>query len=272
METTAALSGSIRYASSTTAWGGYTGYVQDLIVRSGARRVLELGGGANPAIPLDFLERHGVEYTVLDISPTELAKAPAGYRTLCRDIGAARMDLSDRAGYYNLVFSKMLAEHVRDGEQMHRNVFRLLAPGGHAVHYFPTLYAPPFVVNRLFPERLTDHLLHWLESGREQDGRKGKFPAYYSWCRGPTRRQLARLQGLGYAVEEYIGFFGHRVYYRRLPPVRRVHCWIADWLVSHPIPALTSSSYVVLGKPAAVVAPLAAVSAGERQAQAAPVG
>lgn len=250
MNRSATSLGQVRYASSRHAWTGYTPYVQDLIVGTGARQVLELGGGANPAIPLAFLRDHGVDYTVLDISPGELAKAPAGYRKVCADIGSTTLAFGGLEARYELVFSKMLAEHVRNGEQMHRNVFRLLAPGGRAVHYFPTLYAPPFVLNRLLPESLTDHLLQWLEPGREKAGKKGKFPAYYSWCRGPTHRQLARLQGLGYKVDQYIGFFGHESYYQRVPGLLALHRQLSGWLTRHPVPALTSACYVVLSKPA----------------------
>lgn len=244
----------IRYTKSQGAWEGYCGYVQDAIVRSSARRVLELGGGANPTLPLDFVQREGIEYTVLDISPVELAKAPSGYRKVCCDIGAYDMAIGEQEGGYDLIFSKMLAEHVRNGEQMHRNVLRLLAPGGKAVHYFPTLYAPPFVLNRIIPETLADRLLQWLEPGREKEGNKGKFPAYYSWCRGPTKRQLRRLRSLGYDIEEYVGFFGHNVYYRRIPVVRGMHRRLCDWLVDHPVPGLTSSVYVALAKPANIAA------------------
>lgn len=240
----------IHYSTSQGVWQRYAGFVQDAIIRSGARRVLELGGGANPTLPLEFIERHGIEYTVLDISPVELAKAPDGYRKVCCDIGAERLEIDGREGGYDLVFSKMLAEHVRNGERMHRNVLALLAPGGKAVHYFPTLYAPPFVVNRLIPETLADRLLQWLEPGREKEGNKGKFPAYYSWCRGPTRHQLRRLRDLGYGIDEYIGFFGHNVYYRKIPVVRTLHRRLCEWLVNHPLPGLTSSVYVVLSKPA----------------------
>lgn len=242
----------IHYDTSKQAWHGYAEYIEDLITRSHSRRVLELGGGANPTLPLEFVERNGIEYTVLDISPGELAKAPDGYKKICCDIGSDHMDFGGIEGGYDLIFSKMLAEHVRNGEQMHRNVFRLLADGGRAVHYFPTLYAPPFVLNRLIPETLADSLLQWLEPGREKEGNKGKFPAYYSWCRGPTKRQLERFQGLGYGVEEYIGFFGHNTYYRKIPVVRTMHRMFSEWLVHHPVPTLTTSAYAVLTKPSGV--------------------
>src|SRR2546425_921567 len=38
----------------------------------------------------------------------------------------------------------------------------------------------------------------------------------YSWCRGPTGRQLRRIEALGFSVERYVGSFGHALY-RRLP-------------------------------------------------------
>lgn len=240
----------IRYDTSKRAWVGYGDYVQNTIIKTRARRVLELGGGANPALPLEFVEDNAIEYTVLDISAVELAKAPDGYKKICSDIGSTRMEFEGNDGSYDLVFSKMLAEHVKNGEQMHRNVFRLLAPGGRAVHYFPTLYAPPFVLNRIIPEALADRLLQWLEPGREKEGNKGKFPAYYSWCRGPTKRQLQRFRSLGYGVEEYVGFFGHNAYYQRIPVVRSLHRRLSEWLVTHPMPGLTSSVYVILTKPA----------------------
>lgn len=253
MHTSAALASGtsqpIHYRESEGCYLGYARYVQDAISRTGAKRVLELGGGANPALPLEFVERHDLEYTVLDISDAELAKAPAQYRTLCCDIGSSRMQFDGHEGRYDLVFSKMLAEHVKDGEQMHRNVFRLLASGGRAIHHFPTMYAPPFVLNRLIPETLADRLLQWLEPGRQREGKHGKFPAYYSWCRGPTVRQLQRMTGVGYHLEEYIGFFGHKVYYQKLPVLRDLHIKLCRWLVAHPQPGLTSSAYVILVKP-----------------------
>src|ERR1700721_1406514 len=53
---------------------------------------------------------------------------------------------------YDLVFSKMLCEHLPDARTFHANCLRLLRPGARAVHFFPTLYTLPFVANRLIPE------------------------------------------------------------------------------------------------------------------------
>jgi hypothetical protein len=235
----------VRYSHSEEAWANTFGYLERLIIDKGVRRVLEVGGGANPSFPLEFVTQHGLEYTVLDISAVELAKAPQGYLKVQADITSAALDL---AGDYDLIFSKMLAEHVKDGEIFHRNVHALLSPSGTAFHFFPTLFAPPFVVNRLMPERLAEQLLYFLQTGREKNGRRAKFPAYYSWCRGPILSQINRFENLGYQVSEYIGFFGHDAYYLRFPVLANVHRAFASWLVRHPVPWLTSFAYVTLVK------------------------
>lgn len=236
----------IDYGLTDDAWAGFAERVRQLIAAHGCRTVCEIGGGANPTLPLSFVQQHGLDYVIIDISAVELAKAPAGYRTRVQDV---TQPLTGEEGTYDLVFSKMLAEHVRDGEMFHRNMFRLLRPGGVAFHFFPTLYAPPYVLNLLLPERVTERIVHLFQSGREKSGRLGKFPAYYRWCRGPTSRQLARLESVGFRIERYTGFFGHPGYYKKLRVIERIHRAMAAWLQRHPSPWLTSFAYAVLVKP-----------------------
>lgn len=235
----------ISYACSEQAWENVTSHVENLILANGAKRILEVGGGANPSFSLEFVKKHGLEYSILDISATELAKAPDGYLKVEADITDYGLTLPTE---YDLIFSRMLAEHVRDGKCFHQNVYRLLAKGGTAFHFFPTLYAPPFVVNRLLPETLAEKILHLLQPGREQDGKHAKFPAYYSWCRGPLAKQIKRFESLGFTVTEYIGYFGHAAYYAKIPLYYAFHQRLSAWLVRHPIPHLTSFAYVTLQK------------------------
>jgi len=235
----------IKYDFSNKARATSTDYLADLIKKTGAKRILEVGGGANPTFPLTFVKQHGLEYTVLDISADELGKAPGDYVKVCADITSKQLDLPGR---YDLIFSKMLAEHVEDGETFHRNVYRLLSANGRAFHFFPTLFAPPFVLNRLLPEQWAEKLVNILQSGREREGRYAKFPAYYSWCRGPVPSQIKRFEALGYRVSEYIGFFGHDGYYTKLPAVLKIHQMFSGWLVRHPVPFLCSFAFVLLQK------------------------
>jgi len=235
----------ITYGPSEEAWAAYPAMLQALIREQGFTRMLDIGGGANPTLPAEFIRGQQLEYTLLDISQAELDKAPPEYHKLRLDITGGTPPRG--SGGYDLAFSKMLAEHVTQGEKLHQNVFALLKEGGMAVHFFPTLYAFPFVVNRLIPERLAAWLLDKL-SPRDKI-QQGKFPAYYSWCRGPRRSAIRRFEQLGYQVAAYHGYFGHVGYYRRVPPLRWFHQALTRWLLRNPAPLFTSYAIVVLRKP-----------------------
>jgi SAM-dependent methyltransferase len=236
----------IEYRLTHEAWDGYEAFLKQLVIARGCRTICEIGGGANPALSLDFVQAHQLEYVIIDISAEELAKAPAGYRKRVQDV---TQPLTGEEGTYDLVFSKMLAEHVSDPVMFHRNLHRLLRAGGAAFHFFPTLYSPPFVLNLLLPERLAYFILNRVQSGREKGGRKGKFPAFYRWCRGPLPGQFRRLESIGFRVVRYLGFFGHSGYYQKVPWIKRGHESLCQWLQRHPIPWLTSFAYVVVEKP-----------------------
>jgi uncharacterized UPF0146 family protein len=242
----------IRYELSNKADDQFHTALHRLAAEDGVRRVCEIGGGANPAFPLDLVREHDLQYTIVDVSQAELDKAPDGYQKIRADIGDPNHEIP---GEYDLVFSKWCAEHIRDGQVFHRRVYDLLARGGRALHLFPTLFAPPFVVNRLIPEWFSSRILLLLQPHRAPDGDHGKFPAFYSWCRGPSSQQLRRLEGIGYSIHEYAGFFGHSGavaygsgYLDRVPPLRVCHEWLARQLVRRPMSWLTTFAFVILGK------------------------
>jgi SAM-dependent methyltransferase len=233
----------VDYDLSENAWKTHPQFLQQLIRRHGVRRVGDIGGGANPVLSPEEIAELGVDYTLIDIDAGELDKAPACYKKLIGDVTSS--DCGEE-NTFDLVFSTMLAEHVISGEALHRNLFRILAPGGLAFHFFPTLFSPPFVANYLLPERLASKLLD-VFNPRDRV-QKAKFPAHYSWCRGPTNGQLERLREIGYEVEMYRGFMGH-TYYRKIPVVRTIAAQLAKFLVQHPHPSLTSFAWLLLRKP-----------------------
>lgn len=232
----------ISYRPSEEARTGYEAFLKRIIETRNVRTVCDVGGGANPVLPMDYILERNLEYSVLDISESELKKAPEGYIKIAADVQSPAFQSGGQK--YDLVFSKMLAEHISNAHQFHLNIAGLLAPGGVAVHFFPTLYAFPFVVNWLIPEFVSDRLLNiFAPRDRYQHD---KFPAYYQWCRGPSRRQFERFKSVGLEVLEYIGFFGHPGYYRRIPGVSHIHRIITKYLLSRPNPHLTSFAFVVL--------------------------
>ncbi len=233
----------ITYRLSQNEWHEYPQFIQGLVQEYSARTICDIGGGANPILPLEFIQAHNLDCTVLDISSEELEKAPKGYKKLVQDIEA--VDFPE-TGQFNLIVTKMMAEHVRNGRLFHKNIYSLLKPGGFAVHYFPTLYALPYLVNKLTPEWLSSLLLDiFLPRDRYQTA---KFPAYYSWTYGPTPSMLKMLKGIGYEIIEFKGFFG-TTYYSRIPIVRNIHKAYTVFLSKHPNPYLTSWAQVILCKP-----------------------
>jgi uncharacterized UPF0146 family protein len=234
----------VRYDHFSKAWIKYFEVLKELASLPTVKKICEIGGGANPALPLDFVEKHGLEYTILDISVEELEKAPSGYKKLQGDIASSSFSLD---GQYDLVFSMQLAEHIKSGHDFHKNVLNLLNDSGYAFHFFPTLYTLPFVMNRLLPQNLSSIILIFNDPSRKKEGNRGKFPAYYSWCKGPLESQIKSFENLGYCVEKYVGFFGHN-YYVKIKPLKVISSMITSVLLKYPIPLLTSYAYILLRK------------------------
>jgi len=244
---------SVSFGHSSVAWSEHLSYLRRLLEQHQVSGLCELGAGANPALELHETNSRGLEYTLLDISAAELAKAPAGFRKVQADLCDRKLKLDEQ---FDFVFSRMLLEHVTDARQFHANVWRMLRPGGVAFHFFPTLYSPVFLANRLIRPAWSERLLRALAPRDPQ--REKKFAAYYQWCQGPSPRQILRYGELGYDVLAYQGFFGHG-YYARIPLIGRLHRVVSEWLVAHPLPALTSYAYLVLKRrlnsPAQATAP-----------------
>jgi SAM-dependent methyltransferase len=235
----------ISYGTVNGAEAQFRGEISALI-EGGAKRFCDVGGGAHPIVGLKQIHERELDYVVLDASQHELARAEGDYQRFQADILAPETvpELARRWGEFDAVISRWTAEHIRDGRRFHEQVFRMLRPGGTAVHFFPTLYALPFLVNRLLAPGLSSALLY-----RVFPGRSVKFPAYYSWCRGPSERQISRLRSVGFSVDRYAGYFGHSLY-SRAKPVHLAHKALAARLVEHPLPSLTSFALVVLTRPA----------------------
>ena len=104
----------------------------------------------------------------------------------------------------------MVFEHVTDGQRAWANLYELLAPGGVALAYIPTLFAFPFVVNWLLPDKLAAAIVKTLYKNRTDDD-DPVFPARYSWCF--TDARLAKmLSDIGYREIFVQPFYGHGYY------------------------------------------------------------
>src|SRR5713101_7659160 len=100
----------------------HKGHCRQLIASNGFTTVCEIGGGRSPLFSREEAAAMGLEYTILDISDTELRAAPDHVQKIEADIGA--LDPNRFPGRYDFMFSRMLAEHVSDASAMHRNVLQ----------------------------------------------------------------------------------------------------------------------------------------------------
>jgi SAM-dependent methyltransferase len=238
----------ISYHEKEALWEGYENYVRELALKEGAQNIAELGGGAKPI--LGDSEKWGFadHRIIVDISAEELAKAEADADVETRVLDLCK-PVKDGREVYDIVFSQMLCEHVPDGRAFHQTCFDLLRPGGLAVHYFPTLYTLPFVLNRLIPEGAARSLLRKIQPGRIDNPKYEKFPAYYDWTTGPTKRAIRRFESVGFQLEAWHGAYGHH-YYHLVKPLDALEQAKSRWLMKHPVPALTSYAAITLRKPA----------------------
>ena len=194
----------------------YGDELKSIVSRYDQADILELGAGRWPSFRIEEMPECVRSYTVNDISEHELSLLPDGYDKACFNVSG---DASNFADTYDVVFSRFLAEHVPDGEAMHRNVFKVLRKGGAAFHLIPTLYAVPFVINKYLPESLTSKVLQIFSPRRSISP---KFPAPYSACYANPDRMTSMLKDIGYEEVEFRNFYGH-FYYEKIPGLKQMH-------------------------------------------------
>lgn len=220
-----------------TSMLGYGDALKSIVSAYPEADILELGAGRRPSFTMEEMPGTIRSYTVNDVSAEELALLPDGYDMACFDVSG---DASNFTSKYDVVFSRFLAEHVADGEAMHRNVHQVLRDGGAAFHLIPTLYAFPFIINKLLPERLTAKVLKTFAPRRAINP---KFPAYYSMCYGNPELMIRKLSQIGYRKIEVRNFYGH-FYYEKIPGLRTVHKWFSDIAAKRNWTMLSSYAYI----------------------------
>ncbi len=202
------------------AWQNYETTILALARQFGLRRICEIGGGRDPLYTAEQAAAQGVELIVNDIDAGELALAPAGLQTARFDIAGNLSEPDAIGGAYDLMVSRMVFEHVHDVAQAWRNIHALLAPGGVALAFFPTLWAPVFTLNHILPESASRAIVHALYPSRRDGGDDPKFPALYDWCRGDPKLLTPMLREAGFAEVHVQPFWGHD-YFKRVPGIRK---------------------------------------------------
>ena len=222
----------------------FRGTVTGLARHFALTSLCEVGGGRIPLLQQETVGELGADYAICDISQAELDRAPGWLSKVQCDIGASDLQGLKR-NQYDLMFSHMVMEHVRDVRQAYVNTFQLLREDGIVINFHPTLYALPFVVNRMAPEDLTRPLLQLLDKSRDDTGRP-KFPAYYSWCVS-TARAERMIRAIGFREVFILPFWGH-AYFDRVPLLRDLGRTMAAAAESRQIRSLSSYAYTIARK------------------------
>ncbi len=220
------------------AWDNYKSVVLGIQRQFGCKSLMEVGGGRSPLIDEREYGSLNIKYTVNDISAAELALAPEWSRKACFDISSPPPK-SDSS--FDLIFSKMVFEHVPDAKSAYQAVYNLLAPNGICLSFFPTLYCLPFVANYLSPEKLS------MKFQRKLDPRENpKFPAYYNWCRSTSSLHY-RLKAVGFREVTISPFYGHN-YYRSIPFVHSLGQQWTEIVRAKDLRPLSSFAYAFMQK------------------------
>ena len=228
------------------AWDNYEHVVRGLARILKARRLLEVGGGRDPLFKADELSTLGIEMTINDISEVELAVLPDSYRKACFDVAGDISGVANLRGTIDLAFSRMVFEHVADGQRAWKNLYDLLAPGGVALAFIPTFYSVPFLLNWILPDNLGAKIVKLLYANRTDD-EDPVFPARYSWCHASERKLKPMLDAIGYSEVKVLPFYGHG-YYEGLPIVRDIHQRFTDVARARDWSLIASYAYIAARK------------------------
>lgn len=246
-DTLPTIVGSDRIVRQTeSAWTSLKPTLEHVISHLQARSVLEIGAGRHPFFSMDDAKRLGFALTINDIEADELKYAPPGFDHLVLDV-AQDVDRAILDGHsFDLIFSRMVFEHVKDARKAWTNLRDLLAPGGVGFAFVPTLYSPPFVLNRLLPDDLTGRALRLMDKTRN-DKEIPKFPAYYDACRASEARLRPFLQDVGFSEVLVVPFYG-TPYFPRIPVLRQVFGAFDRLCTQYDLRTFASYAYIIARK------------------------
>ena len=190
---------------------------------------------------LGEIKQRNIDYVANDIIEGELDLIPFPVRKARFD-SCGELPREFEASF-DVICSKMVQEHVRSGEEFYRNILSLLKPGGVAINFHPTLYCPPFLINRLLPDFISKPLVQRINPHRADD-KLPKFPAKYQLCYS-TKRVESVLRRIGFSKVLIFAFYHHE-YFQKIPMVRAVDNAISTWAQTHDFRMLSSYAYTVV--------------------------
>ncbi len=198
--------------------------------------ILEIGGGAHPSIQ----NRSKITYAIIDPDQSELDKAPEDIIKI-----KGKVQTSKGNTKYDLIISKMVLEHVENPDSFHSKICDLLSKNGKVIHFFACRHSIPSFVNRFLPEFVGDFILKILKNRNLDES--PKYKAHYKRTLGHTSKQIDYFQKMGYKIEEYHSFVGHK-YLDKVPALNFLEKKYTSFLVARKLNILATVGLVVLSK------------------------
>lgn len=174
---------------------------------SSNQKIYDVGGGKQPYIDVTKKQRLNLTVIGVDISASELAKAPSGAydETICADI-AQYKGRNDG----DIVICQAVLEHVKDTPGAIASISSLLKPGGKALIFVPSRNALFARLNLLLPQKIKERILFSVyPTSRAAQG----FPSFYYRCTPDDFIALANASNMEltaakyYYISSYFGFF-----------------------------------------------------------------
>jgi 2-polyprenyl-6-hydroxyphenyl methylase/3-demethylubiquinone-9 3-methyltransferase len=169
--------------------------------------VADVGGGKRCPFASMRDPEKDIRIAGVDVSEAELAANDDVDEKRVADI---TRELPFEDAEADLVVSSSVLEHLADTEAFVAESFRVLKPGGYAIHLFPSKFAPFAIANQILPARVSKRLLRSVFPYSE--GILG-FPAHYDRCSASAMRALHERHGfeitelhVGYYQSDYFGF------------------------------------------------------------------
>jgi SAM-dependent methyltransferase len=221
----------------------YESYKNIVMKLASNRSLLEIGAGRRPLVIPSEIIRQKIDYTANDAEASELDLIPYPTRKAVFDAcGDFPPEYLDR---FDVICSKMVQEHVKSGQKFYHNIFKLPKAGGIAINFHPTLYCPPFVINRILPSRLSETILSMLNRQRNKSNIP-VFPATYELCYSTRKTELC-IKKLGFSAVSIIPFYHHE-YFKKFPVLRWFDDALATWAQTQDIRILSSYAYTLVKK------------------------
>jgi len=182
-------------------------------------RILDVGSGRRPTLPID--ERpSGCFYAGLDISESEMLRAPAGsYDEYYVSDVTKRVEAFK--GQFDVVISWQVLEHVKPLEDAFENIHYYLKPGGRMITQFSGTFSIFGLINQVVPSSLTPWALKHLTKRDPET----VFPAYYHHCWASAIKRALK----DWSDVEVIGRYNAASYWRFAKPLQKVYLQYEDW-------------------------------------------